>query len=323
MLARKIVSMVGVELSRRVRLGLLAIFALCGLGSPAMASAAEDSQSGGGPASRWHVVETANLRLLNFGPHAVDRATAEGCEALRARLVAKWLTDSAAEASWNPKCDIVLHPSDDAYAREVGQGARNTVASSLVDRKLGRIARRRIDVRGTQPRWQSAALSHELTHLVLADRFPDQLLPRWADEGAAILADPVEKRWRHSRDLKDALSSRTEFRVLELITLNDYPPSRRWGTFYGQSASLVEFLVSQGGEEQFIEFLDLSFEHGYERALNQVYRFGTLELERRWREHLKRSVRSPHAEPNNSASASAPRVQGARVSAETVSLHTP
>ena len=239
------------------------------------------------PAATWHAVETDNLRVLNHGPHPVAREVAESCEIVREQLARKWLAGSVRPNHWNPKCDIVLHPTEDGYLREVGQGARNTVASSLIDRKQGNISLRRIDVRATQSNWQTSALGHELTHVVLADRFPAQPLPRWIDEGAAILADSIEKQRLHRKDLQGAVAGRTEFRVLELITLANYPDAQQWGTFYGQSASLVQFLVSEAGEKRFIEFVEASLEHGYETALVQVYCFGIPELERRWYSQLR------------------------------------
>jgi hypothetical protein len=258
---------------------------------------------------------------LNFSSHAVDCETADGCEALRQTLAKKWLGDAGAALHWNPKCDIVLHPTDNAYFLEVGSGGRNTVASSLVDRKLGRVVLRRIDVRSTQAHWQASALAHEFTHLVLADRFAGPL-PRWADEGAAILSDPHEKRSRHLHDLKNAVSSQSEFRVLEIMMLTDYPPIQRWGTFYGQSASLVEYLVSEGGEEQFIRFLETTLDLGYERALQQVYHIGILELERRWRDRLRNPIGSLASKRGGTTPPSSLTASVATVSAaEAVSLH--
>ena len=241
------------------------------------------------PAS-WHAVETANFRILTYGCQCASRETGEKCEATRATLAEQWLGTTLAP-NWTPKCDIVLHPSDAAYLREVGGGAGSTVASSLIDRKEGRIATRRIDVRGTQPNWQTAALGHEMTHIVLADRFADRPLPRWVDEGMAILADSREKQRLHRQDLKKALESRSQFRVLELITLADYPPAQRWGTFYGQSAALVQYLVEQGGERRFVEFVQLSLDQGYEPALRQVYQVGIAELEQRWQARFKSPAR--------------------------------
>ena len=232
----------------------------------------------------WHAVETASFRILNFGTAPVSDETAEACEAMRGQLVKQWL--GAGECNWSPKCDIVLHPTDAAYLREVGNGGRETLASSLVDRKRGQIVGRRIDIRATRPQWQSKALGHELTHVILADRFAQHPVPRWVDEGAALLSDPSEKQTAHLADLRNAIVRRTEYRLTELVSLANYPSAERWGTFYGQSMSLVQFLVDQGGREQFLRFVEVALERGYEPGLQEVYNIGIAELERRWKASL-------------------------------------
>lgn len=235
--------------------------------------------------ARWRIVETANFRFYNYDTRPVSPETTAACERMRDELARQWLADADPNA-WSPKCHIVLHPTDESYLREVGSGGGSTLASALVNRQRGQISLRRIDVRATRSDWQSAALAHELAHVVLADRFADQALPRWLDEGMAILADPHEKRQRHVRELKRAVARGAQFRVAELLALTDYPPAERWGTFYGQSASLVAYLVEQQGHERFVEFVELALADGYERALRQIYDLGVGELERQWHAQL-------------------------------------
>jgi len=235
----------------------------------------------------WHVVETANFRLLSYGAQRVDRNTAEACETLRATLVKQWLGLAGLEIRWAPKCDIVLHSTEEAYLREVGNAGRNTVASSLINRKQENILARRIDINATQSDWLSTALGHELTHVVLADRFSKKTLPRWIDEGMAILADPPPKQSLHRQDLQRAIATRMEFRLSELLAMADYPAARRWGAFYGQSASLVKFLVDRAGTDRFMEFIDVTLERGYEQGLRQVYQLGIADLERHWHAQLR------------------------------------
>jgi len=232
----------------------------------------------------WHVVETANFKIYCYGTAGVSPETAAACESLRSKLAARWLAD--ARQAWSPKCNLVLHASDDDYAREVGAAGRSTAASTLIDRTAGQVTLRRIDVKATRPGWHEGALGHELTHVLLADRFARHALPRWVDEGVAILADTSDKQRRHRQDLEQALAARREFRLIELVTLIDYPEAQRWGTFYGQSASLVEYLVERFGERPFLDFVEAASQHGYERALTTAYRLSTAELERQWRAHV-------------------------------------
>jgi hypothetical protein len=235
------------------------------------------------------IVETASFRIVGLDAKMASQTIAACCEQMREELALRWL-DEKAEGAWMPKCDVVLHASEESYLREVGRGGRNTVASSVIDRDGRRVLRRRIDLLAANARWSASTLGHELTHLVLADVFADKKLPRWLDEGIAILADSPTKQSQHRRDLHLALRKGVEFRVLELVSLADYPPAERWGTFYGQSASLVQFLVEQGDERQFVEFVRIALDEGYDRGLRRVYGCAMPELERQWRSQLGRQA---------------------------------
>lgn len=236
------------------------------------------------PASQ--MLETPNFRIVALGPQPISRATGDACEKLRDQLVRRWM-GSSSEGAWTPKCEIVLHASDSSYLREMGQGAGSTVAASLVERKHQKISLRRIDIR-PRANWIAATLPHELTHVVVADLTPSQPLPRWLDEGIAILADPAEKQGRHLSELRNSIRQGAEFRLFELINLgDDYPPGPRWGAFYGQSASLVDYLLALGGEQRLGDFIRLASATGCEQALVQTYQCRLSDLERRWHSHLR------------------------------------
>ena len=73
------------------------------------------------------------------------------------------------------------------------------------------------------------------------------------------------------------------FRVVELMNLEQYPSLDRQGTFYGQSASLVNFLVARGGTSKFLQFVEQATSVGYDRALRDVYAIQSVnELEMQW-----------------------------------------
>jgi hypothetical protein len=144
------------------------------------------------------------------------------------------------------------------------------------------ISRRQLDIRGDTSEGL-AAVPHELTHIVLADLLGGRQPPRWADEGMAILADPLRKRQLHERDLRDGVSRRLSFRAVELLTLDSYPQSSRVPSFYGQSASITAFLVSRGHPATFVAFLRDALDRGYDSALKTRYDIaGISELERIW-----------------------------------------
>jgi hypothetical protein len=232
--------------------------------------------------SGWNVLETQNFRFCSRGRLALTEAVLESTERMRRDLAEQWLGDVSSKDAWKPKCDIILHSTSEAYLKAV-PGGEQTVGCSLINTNDGCVIGRRIDIRADRPGWLNSALAHELTHIVLADRFPDGRLPAWADEGMAVLADPNTKQDSHYHDLRVARSQRSTFRLVELFALSGYPAADRQAAFYGQSASLVGFLVGRGTPEQFVHFVRTAADAGYEAAVRDVYGMqGVRDLERRW-----------------------------------------
>ncbi|HJT33184.1 MAG TPA: hypothetical protein VJ783_14165 [Pirellulales bacterium] len=237
-------------------------------------------------AGAWNVVETTNFRFCSHGRLALSAKTLGAAEDLREQLFVRWSGKPSGQNAWRPKCDIILHGTAAAYLRSV-PGGEQTLGSSLIDVEGDKVVGRRIDIRADQPGWFNAALGHELTHIVLADLFSGSRVPAWADEGMAVLADPSGKQDGHLRDLRMAQLQRTSFRLVELLALDDYPQTDRHAAFYGQSASLVQYLVERGTPEQFVRFIRSGAASGYEQALRDTYRInGVTDLEHRWRQHV-------------------------------------
>lgn len=235
---------------------------------------------------RWFVLETANFQVCCERSFTPATQVARHAETLRTLTRSKWLGEESEEA-WNPRCQIVLHSDQPTYVAAVGRGSERTVGSSLVKVDKGRIISRRIDLVGGQTAFLSAALPHELTHVVLSERFKATPLPRWADEGIAILADSEAKQGRHFKDLREALAHGTAFHAAELLILDEYPRPDRFGVFYGQSASLTEFLVKRKSPQQFVKFIERTQVAGHETALQECYDIaGVADLDRQWRHEL-------------------------------------
>jgi peptidase MA superfamily protein len=261
-------------------------------------------------------LESANFRVCGIASPEQIKALLDTCEATRSRLSAQWLGshkdgDDDKRGVWEPKCYIVLHPTAQSYLREVGEG-QMTAGSSLIEFAGNRLVTRRVDLRADHPEGYFGALAHELTHVVVADHFVERQIPRWADEGMAVLADTQGKQSLHHADLGVARANRTTFRLIELMQLENYPEASRQGAFYGQSASLVRFLVARAGERAFVGFLTKSNEIGYDAALRDVYQFsGVAELERHWSRHLEAAAAPPRvrATPAVVSQASIPAAQ--------------
>jgi len=212
-----------------------------------------------------------------------DRALAESAvrvaEATREAQVKRW---GAASAAWSPKCEIVLFPTARDFARETLQ-APESPGISTMGIAGGRVVLRRVNLRTDHPSMAQAILPHEVTHVVLADLFPSQQIPRWADEGMAVLAEPRSEQAVRAADLDKPLRSGKVFRVGDLMTRTEYPEQEHWGLYYAQSVSLTRFLVETGSPAQFIRFVQQSQRSGVEPALRQVYAIPDFDaLQKRW-----------------------------------------
>jgi hypothetical protein len=200
-------------------------------------------------------------------PAAIGRS----CESLREELTRKWLGDAATKQIWPARCYVVIHPSTASYLREVGADGSKTLGSSLTRTDDGRVISRRIDLRGDVAEPMRAALPHEVTHVVLADAFASDELPRWADEGMAMLSDPPEKLAGHARDLDGAMANRRLLRIGELFIVDSYPTGDDRAAFYGESASLVRFFAARKQPSLIIGFVHRAVRDGYDAALREVY----------------------------------------------------
>lgn len=242
----------------------------------------------------WTICESANFRFCCRGRATASQETVAKAEALKAKLALKWLgAEAEADKDWRPKCDVILHTSAGSYL-QAAPGGEQTLGSSLIEVERGQIVTRRIDLRADRTGWFNDALGHELTHVVLADVFPGGNVPHWADEGMAVLADTPAKQNAHFRDLQIARGSRSTLRLVELLALDGYPRPDQQAAFYGQSASIVRYLVERDGPEQFVRFVRGAAKRGYEQALREDYQINGIQgLELHWARYVQReSTRS-------------------------------
>jgi hypothetical protein len=229
--------------------------------------------------------EATSVNFVVHSRHSAHdaREVAQFCERWRTKLQQHWC--AAEREAWSPRCEIVVHADAHGYLAAVGAGASQTFGSSLIQfGKDKAVSRRLIDFRGDSA-FGIAAVPHEMTHVILADLLDGRQPPRWADEGMAILADSRDKQLLHERDLSSGLTSRSAFRLAELLTLESYPQPARIPAFYGQSASLTALLARRDDPARFVEFLRRSLDRGYDQALRDVYHIGNIaDLERLWHE---------------------------------------
>ncbi|TWU39445.1 hypothetical protein [Novipirellula artificiosorum] len=205
------------------------------------------------------------------------------CRSLRRSLTVAWC-GSESTTLWQPKCEIVVHDSLTSYLRVVGSGAAQTMGTSLIELDSQCVVSRRIDLI-VGPQGNLPALPHELTHVVLADRFQGRQPPHWFDEGAAMLADTDEKQALHERDCRYALQTGTVLPLHQLLHLDQFTSAEQMPAFYGQSASLLRFLCDRGEITKATQFSLDATARGYEHALQTHYAIASVgELEKQWKQ---------------------------------------
>jgi len=270
-------------LLRTAFLGLLTLLV------PVDLLAAETAPSPIRQVGNWLLTETENFSICStrdMDPVELGKQ----CEALRNEL-SRTLSGESLAKRWAPKCYVVCHPTEAGYVREVGAGSQQTRGSSAVTIDRGRVTARRIDLRSDRPDPLREALPHELSHVVIAELFADKPCPRWAEEGLAVLNDSARKQGGHRRDLTHAWQRAATFATPELLRLDDYPAGNRRAVFYGQSVSLVDFLVSRESAAVFVDFLRRAGESDYDTALKGTYGISDVgELDRLWKAHFETSL---------------------------------
>ena len=195
----------------------------------------------------------------------------------------KWFGEQP--AAWSPRCDIFLHATGEGYAKETGAPA-GAPGHSTIDLSSGRVVKRRVDIRMDDVNALHGVLPHETTHVVLAGRFDSHHVPRWADEGMAVLSEPRERVAMHLKNLPTHRRDQTLFAVGELMKQSEYPEGKRIGAFYAQSVSVVDFLVKKKDAVTFTRFVRMGLKSGYESALEQYYGYRNFaEMEKDWLAH--------------------------------------
>ncbi|QDT39136.1 hypothetical protein [Stratiformator vulcanicus] len=216
----------------------------------------------------------ASYRSPNF---VVTAPTAEfaqevgmTAEQWRSRLAKEWLGKELPK--WSRPCPISV---------KVGQIGAGGATSFSFDR--GHVFGWRMQVQGTAERILDSVIPHEVSHTIFATHFR-RPLPRWADEGAATLAEhPSEKR-RQEMTLRQVWKTERRIPLNQLIGMKEYPTDMRdVMTLYAEGYSLANFLVQAGGKARYLEFLEDAFDGGWDQALGKHYNLrGVAALERRW-----------------------------------------
>ena len=136
--------------------------------------------------------------------------------------------------------------------------------------------------------WGERAVPHELTHWVIGQVTFNNYgagLPVWLDEGLATYGEG-QLLSDYQSALNSAVKSNRLFSVKSLSSPFSAVPVEAYIS-YGQSNSIVTFMIQKFGKDKMIQLLNVFKEgSGYDEALQQVYGFDQDGLDKLWRESL-------------------------------------
>lgn len=156
----------------------------------------------------------------------------------------------------------------------------------------GYVRGQHMHIEGPLDRLLASVLPHEVTHTVFAHYFRCPV-PRWADEGGAVLSEDEVERDRHDKLVRQVLNTPgRRIPLRRLFALREYPGDVM--VLYAEGFSVANFLVTGGGRQNFLGFVHMGMTAGWDRAAQTYYRYHSVEeLEEAWLNYLRNTKRPP------------------------------
>jgi hypothetical protein len=198
----------------------------------------------------------------------IAKDMAKAAETARKEQAKRWLGKEM--PAWAEPCELEV---------KVSLGGAGGVTSFAFDH--GKILSQRMRIEGVIEALPSV-LAHEVTHTVFA-HYLGRPVPRWADEGAAILSEDRKECLRHDRLCRDILNTPTRAVPLRrLFEMQQYPSDIL--VLYAEGYSVTRFLVERKDHRTFLAFVKAGQAKGWDKALKAHYQFDTVEdMEEAWR----------------------------------------
>jgi RNA polymerase sigma factor (sigma-70 family) len=231
-------------------------------------------------------------RTANFVVEATSRRiaqlVAEAAERHRKAAALAWLGKELPD--WSERCPIKV---------TITLGGTGGATSFSFDK--GKVASQSMHLEGTLERILTGCLPHEVTHTVFAHHFGCPL-PRWADEGAAVLAEDEEEQQRHEKLAHKLLDTPGRAIPLRrLLPMRDFPTEVM--ALYAEGYSLTHYLVEKKDRKTFLAFVKQGNRGDWDRAVRDHYDFHSVEeLEEAWLAALGKERRREAARENTGSS---------------------
>lgn len=235
--------------------------------------------------TRWLIIVVgpallgAGYRTDNFVVEAPTPEMAKqiglAAEHYRRELAVEWLGKELPR--WAAPCPVRVKVG------QIGAGGETRFSFFPNGRGSAEVANWDMRIQGSLERILDSVLPHEVSHTIFACHFR-RPLPRWADEGAATLAEHESERRRQVLTVNQVINTRRRIPFKNLLNIKEYPPDMQdIMTLYAEGYSLAELLVQEGGRSRYLRFLTDANRDGWDKAINAHYGYrGIDELEQRW-----------------------------------------
>jgi len=225
----------------------------------------------------------AAYRTQNFMVEApspeIARQVGERAEHYRREKALQWLGREM--EPWSQPCPL--------HVKITMSGAGGATSFNFMNGQVWQT----MNIEGSLDRILASVLPHEVTHTVFAYYFRIPV-PRWADEGGAVLSEDDLERSRHDSMVRQILNSGHAIPLRRLFTLRDYP--REVGALYAEGFSVSNFLVRSSDRPTFLKFVAHGMQYGWDSAAQTYYRYQSVDqLEEAWLTHLRNTKNQPPA----------------------------
>ena len=217
------------------------------------------------------------IRVLVSGGEISAHAIQTLAEELDTRIASDWSRDSAGSGS-RIALNVNLGSSDDKAL---------TLTPLRPDDPLYRIRISSPDIDTFR-----TVLAHELTHVVLHQRFGDSL-PPWFDEGLASRED-APHRVRIRQQIVDGWTRSGRFPAIDRVIQRERIDADDVQS-YAVSTTLVDFLLTRLSHSELEQLIDTTIASGWPAAVRRTEFESTAELEAAWRDWLLRRKLQPQA----------------------------
>jgi len=227
-------------------------------------------------------VQTANF-LVEAPSQQVAQEVAQYAEIYRKEKAVLWLGREM--PTWPAPCPVRV------TVQMEGAGGATTFVYGP-----GGVERQDMHIEGRYDRLLNSVLPHEITHTVFAHYYRCAM-PRWSDEGGAVLSEDQPERTRHDNLAREILSTPRRLIPLQrLFALREYPDDVM--ALYAEGYSVSNFLVNRGGDkgrQTFLGFVATGMrDHDWDTAVRTYYGYRNVnELEGAWVDSLMRPRTAP------------------------------